>query len=170
MRNFRRRQRVWWGPNFGRNWKDEITVIICGLSESSANCFIAEPSEKTTVQVLEISIDFIYNLTGLELIRDRFPPSFGPPVCRSDRFFVRVVWKHRLSMVLLPEMGCQWVKTIWEVGKITYLKRFGVNLITYIHPRSFALVKKSACLDEPSGVYGEWKKPECMHPEPVFQK
>ena len=45
-----------------------------------------------TVQVLEISIDFVYNLAGLELIRDRF------------------------SYLLVR------VKTIWEVGNITYLK------------------------------------------------
>ena len=37
--------------------------------------------KNTTVQVLEITIDFVYNLAGVEVIWDQFLLSFGPPVC-----------------------------------------------------------------------------------------
>ena len=115
------------------------------------------------VQVLEIPINFVLNLAGLEIIRDRFLLSFGLGHEGNENllcsFHPCTVDRIEFSPGSSGNIGCRWfytlrqVKTIRKMWKIAYLIFFGVNFITYIYPRSFALVKK--CLSR-CAKWGLW--------------
>ena len=134
-----------------RKWLANFSMPIRFGRLSEVRWWVEEMDDND-VQVLEIPINFVLNLAGLEIIRDRFLLSFGLGHEGNENllcsFHPCTVDRIDFSPGSSGNIGCRWfytlrqVKTIRKMGKIAYLKFFGVNFITYIHPRSFALVKK----------------------------